>query len=84
MFNEKQVAEYAEVQQGILSALAESEHIETILYCTCSLFHKENEDQIERFLEAHSDFRMIESGYAGNTALKVRGDYLFSAVLKRN
>ena len=84
LFNEKQIAEYAEVQHGILTALAESEHINTILYCTCSLFHKENEDQMERFLEAHSDFRMIESGYAGNTALKVRGDYLFSAVLKRN
>jgi 16S rRNA C967 or C1407 C5-methylase (RsmB/RsmF family) len=84
LFNEKQVAEYAEVQQGILSALAESEHIETILYCTCSLFHKENEEQIDRFLKAHSEFRMIDSGYSGDTLLNVRGDYLFSAVLKRN
>jgi 16S rRNA (cytosine967-C5)-methyltransferase len=84
MFNEKQIAEYAQLQYAILSALAESKHINTILYCTCSLFRAENEDQMERFLEAHSDFRIIESGYAGDTSLKVRGDYLFSAILKRN
>jgi 16S rRNA C967 or C1407 C5-methylase (RsmB/RsmF family) len=84
MFNEKQIAEYAQLQYAILSALAESKHINTILYCTCSLFRAENEVQMERFLEAHSDFRIIESGYAGDTSLKVRGDYLFSAILKRN
>ncbi len=84
LFNEKQIAEYAEMQNGILKALAETEHINTILYCTCSLFHKENEGQIDRFLETHSDFRMIDSAYYGDTSLKVRGDYLFCAVLKRN
>lgn len=84
LFDEKQITEYAEIQYKILSSLAESEHIHTILYCTCSLFYQENEGQIERFLKDHTNFKIVESGYSGETGLRVRGDYLFSALLKRN
>lgn len=83
LFQVEKIAKYASEQYEILAALAASETIHTILYCTCSLFSEENENQIARFINENPDFRIIESGYKGETSIEVRGDYLYSAVLKR-
>ena len=33
-----------------------------MLYCTCSIFQAENRCQVERFLQRHSDARVIDLG----------------------
>lgn len=84
LFRETQIDYYTRFQNEILATLAALECVKTILYCTCSLFREENENQMSRFIENHKEFRIVASGYKGETTVKVRGDYLFSAVLTRN
>lgn len=52
-----------------------------LVYATCSLFRSENEDQVERFLAEHPDFKLVPATQAWeqaglNTPCPVTGDYL--------
>lgn len=68
-----------------------------LVYATCSLFHEENEDQIETFLNNHPEYKIlsIPSIWPEGTPCPVEGDFLrltpknhqtdgfFAAVLER-
>ena len=54
------IERFAERQRGILDALWQVLATDgKLLYATCSIFHEENNDQIERFLERHRDARRL-------------------------
>ncbi|HIP24186.1 MAG TPA: 16S rRNA methyltransferase, partial [Rhodobacteraceae bacterium] len=54
-----------------------------IIYCTCSLFPEEGEEQVEAFLATHPDFEQLEAKAEGvdaawrdaNGGLRLRPDY---------
>jgi 16S rRNA (cytosine967-C5)-methyltransferase len=56
---EKDIERLSELQFSILSNL--STYVEkrgVLIYSTCTVFHEENEDVVERFLETHRDFQL--------------------------
>lgn len=54
------IARFAQRQRDILEALWQLLATDgKLLYATCSVFHEENREQIERFLEHHSDARHL-------------------------
>src|SRR5690554_4964410 len=70
-----------------------------LVYATCSLLAEENQDQIERFLEQNSDFKLVDAGpiladrcpelKLDGPYLQLRPDYhgtdgFFAAVMVRN
>lgn len=58
----KQVDELATTQLGILRDVSRQlKQGGVIVYGTCSVLREENEGVVERFLEAHPDFRLEES-----------------------
>ncbi|MBI2619676.1 MAG: methyltransferase domain-containing protein [Ignavibacteriales bacterium] len=60
---EKVVDELREKQLRILSSNTKFvKPAGSLMYATCSLFREENEDVVERFLGAHSDFSMEDIG----------------------
>ncbi|HUY69247.1 MAG TPA: RsmB/NOP family class I SAM-dependent RNA methyltransferase, partial [Alphaproteobacteria bacterium] len=44
-----------------------------LIYATCSLLPEENEKQIEKFLEAHKDFRLIPLSEVWNSIFDMQG-----------
>ena len=57
--NEEDIGRLAELQSSILRNLAPYVKEGGILvYSTCTVFHEENEDVVERFLDGHSEFRL--------------------------
>ena len=50
-----------------------------LVYSTCTLNKKENIKQIEKFINNHNDFKLIEE----KTLLDFNGDYFYLAKLKR-
>lgn len=83
-FHPEVINQYSQRQRLILQELAKVESVKYIIYCTCSLFSAENEDIIADFLLRNSDFDCLESQYHGEIqGSEYRGDYLFSALLKR-
>jgi len=52
----------------------------TLAYATCSLFRKENSDQIKNFLEHHQDFSLIKEEYI--LPGRLDGDGFYLALLK--
>ncbi len=75
---------YAERQLNILREIAKINSIQTIVYCTCSIFSEENEKVIETFLGEFTQYECLEQHYHGEVKnLEKRGDYLFSARLER-
>ena len=55
------MAELIELQQNILEA--SSNYLKKggrLIYSTCTLNKKENQEQIERFLKNHSEYKLIE------------------------
>ena len=55
------VKNYAEKQQTILSSY--TPYVKsggTLVYATCSLFRRENEDVVEHFLSSHTNFELID------------------------
>lgn len=83
-FQVERIHQYSQRQGKILQELAKVESAKYIIYCTCSLFSEENEAIIEDFLLTNSDFECLETQYHGEIqASEYRGDYLFSALLKR-
>ena len=57
--NEEDIGRLAELQSSILRNLAPYVKEGGILaYSTCTVFHEENEDVVERFLDGHPEFRL--------------------------
>jgi 16S rRNA (cytosine967-C5)-methyltransferase len=57
--NEEDIGRLAKLQSSILRNLAPYVKEGGILvYSTCTVFHEENEDVVERFLDGHSEFRL--------------------------
>lgn len=98
--SEKFVSHYAEIQSTILERSAPYvKRGGTLVYATCSLFRKENEEIVENFLSSHSEFQpAIPTRILSQLGIEVPTDlpYLkllphrhgtdgfFVAVLKRN
>ncbi len=60
---EEDIQRLRELQFSILKNLSDYLREEGILvYSTCTLFHEENEDIIERFLKDHPEFRLDQIG----------------------
>lgn len=81
-FTFPEIAIYAQKQQAIL------EHLHGavitggyLVYLTCSVFKAENEENIEQFLQKHSEFICIEQRFCGGHAQG--GDYIYRAILQR-
>jgi 16S rRNA (cytosine967-C5)-methyltransferase len=56
---EEDIGRLAKLQSSILRNLAPYVKEGGILvYSTCTVFHEENEDVVERFLDGHSEFRL--------------------------
>ena len=56
---EKDIKRLSELQRSILANL--SGYVReggTLIYSTCTVFHEENEDVVERFLDEHPEFRL--------------------------
>ena len=58
-----------------------------LIYATCSLLPEENERQVEKFLAAHEDFKMVpykgEETYLSLTPAQHNTDGFFAAVMER-
>ena len=53
--------ELTRTQEKILDACSEYlKHGGRMVYSTCTVFKRENEEQVERFLLTHSDFKLVE------------------------
>jgi 16S rRNA (cytosine967-C5)-methyltransferase len=60
---EEDIQRLSELQFSILKNLSDYLREGGILvYSTCTLFHEENEDVIERFLKGHPEFRLDQIG----------------------
>ena len=81
-FDKKEVSRFQKRQLDILkntsSRLSEKG---SIIYITCSVFRKENEEVVERFLELNSEFSLEEQVYLDGTLH--RADTLFVSLLTK-
>jgi 16S rRNA (cytosine967-C5)-methyltransferase len=58
--SEEQIAELVDLQQRLLAQAALLvKPSGSLVYCTCSLEPEEGEEQVERFLDAHADYRRV-------------------------
>ena len=56
---EKDIKRLSELQFSILNHLSAYVKVEGVfIYSTCTVFHEENEDMVERFLNEHSEFQL--------------------------
>ncbi|MDO5440634.1 MAG: rRNA methyltransferase, partial [Erysipelotrichaceae bacterium] len=68
------------IQKGILESASKIVNDDGyILYSTCTLNKKENDKQVDAFLNEHSDFKLIRK----KTVLNLDGDLFFEALLKK-
>lgn len=68
------------IQKGILESASKIVNDDGyILYSTCTLNKKENDKQVDAFLNEHSDFKLIRK----KTILNLDGDLFFEALLKK-
>jgi 16S rRNA (cytosine967-C5)-methyltransferase len=78
------------IQTDILSRVWENVKIGgRLVYATCSMFREENENQVEVFLKAHDNFKIISAPTAWADAglddpCPVNGDYLRLSPLNHN
>jgi len=71
------LSELAGLQLQLLDGAAEAVAPAGLLvYSTCSLEPEENEQQVERFLERHPDFRREPSDTFPPTLLTAKGDLM--------
>jgi len=84
-FEVSQLDFFKQRQKRILKTLSTIDSAEYIIYCTCSIFKGENEEVISEFLSENQQFSCQNMMYHGHIRENenVRGDYLFSALLKR-
>jgi 16S rRNA (cytosine967-C5)-methyltransferase len=80
-FNEKKIQEYSILQKKIVSNVVKSLNNEAyLLYITCSVFEKENEENIN-FFQEKLDLELIEKNYF--KGYKMQADTLFAALLRK-
>ena len=84
-FDVSKINHFKQRQKHILGTLSTIGSTKYIIYCTCSIFKGENEEVISEFLKENSQFHCESMMYHGeiDDTENVRGDYLFSALLKR-
>lgn len=71
------LGELAGLQERLLEGAAEAVGLSGLLvYATCSLEPEENEQQVERFLERHRDFRREPSDTFPASLLSAKGDLM--------
>jgi 16S rRNA (cytosine967-C5)-methyltransferase len=95
---EKEIKRLSELQSSILRNL--SVYVKeggVFIYSTCTVFHEENEDVVEKFLEGHPEFKidridevlpekwhsLIQNGYLKTFPLKDEMDGFFVARLRK-
>ena len=79
-FKNEKVTEYQQLQRSIVRNLFES--VKTrgyLLYITCSVFRKENEDNITLIID--NGFDLVKSGIINGVS--ENADYMFAALLRR-
>lgn len=81
-FDLKILESYSLRQKQILKKLMEYPSVETIVYCTCSVFENENEYVVQSALNDHPEYILREESYFGGPN-QDDGDYLYCAVLHR-
>lgn len=78
----EELAGLAKLQRTLLERGAElTDEKDHLVYMTCSIFQKENEDNIDAFLKEHSEFKLLQ--YRQYTPEKDGTDGFFFADLKR-
>ncbi len=81
-FQKKEIENFAKRQFDILKnasiKVLPNGHI---LYITCSVFEKENEQVVEHFLNQNKNFKIIKQNYLNNFELKA--DTLFACLMER-
>lgn len=88
---ESDIAELAKLQRQILEALWKRLKPNGILlYATCSILPQENREQIQQFIQSHSDAKQIEMDFNGEKVLEKQffpqnngGDGFFYAKLQK-
>jgi 16S rRNA (cytosine967-C5)-methyltransferase len=80
-FQNNKINEYADLQKKLMKGIIKNVSAGgLILYTTCSVFRKENEEQVDHMLET-SGLELIKmqvfKGY------KIKGDTMFAALLKK-
>ena len=80
-FNEEKIEYYAAMQAKILeNAARRVKPGGYLLYCTCSVFRAENEQQLEKFLRTNSFEKIAEKLISG---YERRSDTLYAALLRK-
>jgi len=80
-FDKKEIKRYAELQQKIVTnALRYLKEDGLLLYITCSVFKKENEENVT-FIQQHSNLQLIKSEYL--KGYEIQADTLFVALFKK-
>lgn len=80
-FNKDEISKYAELQQKIvLNAVKYLKDGGYFLYITCSVFVKENEENVN-FIQQKTDFKLIKAEYL--RGYEMQADTLFAALFKK-
>ena len=80
-FSKKSIDEYAGLQKKIVkNASLQLAAGGYLLYITCSVFKKENEDNVD-FFSQNTELELIESGYL--KGYEMQADTLFAAIFKK-
>lgn len=81
-FNKKEINRFAELQQKIVSNAAKYlKEDGYLLYITCSVFKKENEENVT-FIQQKTSLKLIKSEYL--KGYEMQADTLFVALFKKN
>jgi 16S rRNA (cytosine967-C5)-methyltransferase len=80
-FSKKKIDEYSILQQKIVSnAIEYLDEKGYLLYITCSVFKKENEENVA-FIQKNLNLQLIKSQYL--KGYEMQGDTLFAALFRR-
>ncbi len=81
-FNKKEIEKYASLQKGITgNVINHMKDNSYLIYVTCSVFKKENEENID-FFQKEYKFELIQMQYL--KGYETQADTLFAALLKKN
>ncbi len=82
-FEKKEIDKFQKRQLTILTNTSKKlKQGGTLLYITCSVFAKENEDVVQLFLAEHNNYVQSKAVYLGGT--RIRADTMFVSVLTKN
>ena len=81
-FKEQEIDRYATLQRSIASnAIQKMAPKGHFLYITCSVFKKENEDQVQHLLQQHGDLELVHQQLI--TGYKEKADSMFAALFTK-